>query len=141
MNLTDKTITVQTTINAPIEKVWKYWTEPKHITKWNFASEEWCCPKAENDLKPKGTFSWRMEAKDGSMGFDFIGEYEEIIDHKLISYKMADGRLVQIHFSVNKNEVTLRETFVVEGSNSDEQQRVGWQMILGNFKKCVETEK
>ncbi|SHJ69324.1 Uncharacterized conserved protein YndB, AHSA1/START domain [Arenibacter nanhaiticus] len=134
-----KPITVQTTIQSNIDKVWNHWTKSEHITNWNFATDEWCCPKAENDLKPKGTFSWRMEAKDGSMGFDFNGNYEKVIERELITYKMEDGRWVKIEFSVKGNEVTIRETFDAEGTNSDEQQRAGWQAILENFKKYVES--
>ena len=136
-----KPITVQTTIQADIDKVWNYWTQPEHIINWNFASDEWCCPKAKNDLKPNGKFSWRMEAKDGSIGFDFTGDYIKIIEKEMITYKMSDGRLVSIGFSENKNEVTLSETFEAEGTNSDEQQRAGWQAILGNFKHYVESKK
>ena len=132
-------ITVQTTIQAKIDKVWSCWTKPEHITNWNFASDEWCCPKAINDLRPNGTFSWRMEAKDGSMGFDFTGDYEEVIEKELISYKMSDGRQVKIGFMNGENEVTISETFEAEGTNSDEQQRAGWQAILENFKNYVES--
>ncbi len=140
-NKNSETITVKTTIKADIHKVWNSWTKPEHIIKWNFANDEWCCPKAENDLKPDGTFSWRMEAKDGSTGFDFTGEYEKVIEKKLITYKMSDGRLVKIDFVENGDEVTISETFDAEGTNSDEQQRAGWQAILENFKKYVESRK
>ena len=135
-----KRITVNTKIKADIDKVWAYWTTPEHITKWNFASDAWCCPKAQNDLKPNGKFSWRMEAKDGSMGFDFDGTYDTIIDKELIKYKMPDGRKVDITFIQNGQEVIVTETFDAEGTNSDEQQREGWQAILENFKKHVESE-
>ena len=125
----NKTITVRTNIKADINTVWNYWTKPEHIMHWNFASDEWCCPKAENNLKPNGTFSWRMESKDGSMGFDFTGDYEKIIEKKLITYNMSDGRSVRIDFSENNNEVSLSQTFDTEGTHSDEQQRTGWQAI------------
>jgi uncharacterized protein YndB with AHSA1/START domain len=133
-------ITVETTVQAHIDKVWDYWTKPEHITNWNFANDEWCCPTAENDLKPNEKFSWRMEAKDGSMGFDFEGTYVKVIEKELISYSMSDGRKVDIEFVQNGNEVKVSETFDAEGTNSDEQQRAGWQAILGNFKKYVESE-
>jgi len=133
-------ITVKTSVQAEIDKVWNYWTEPKHITNWNFATDEWACPSAKNDLKPNGTFSWRMEAKDGSMGFDFEGTYEKIVDKELISYKMSDGRKVDIEFTQSGNEIQVSETFDAEGTNPDEQQRAGWQAILENFKKYVESE-
>ncbi len=135
------TITVETTIMAPVEKVWEYWTAPEHITQWNFAADEWRCPRAENDLRPGGKFNWRMEAKDGSMGFDFTGTYDQVIDKELITYQMTDGRAVQIRFAANGNEVNLSESFEAEGSHSDEQQRAGWQAILNNFKLYVETKK
>lgn len=133
-------ITVKTSVIADIDKVWSYWTKPEHITNWNFASDEWVCPNAENDLKLNGKFSWRMETKDGSMGFDFGGTYEKIVDKSLISYNMSDGRKVDIEFTQNGNEVIVSETFDAEGTNSDEMQRAGWQAILGNFKKYVESE-
>ena len=133
-------ITVKTSVKSEIDKVWNSWTKPEHITNWNFATAEWSCPNAVNDLKPNGKFSWRMEAKDGSMGFDFDGTYEKIVDKKLISYRMSDGRKVDIEFAQNGNEVIVSETFDAEGTNSDEMQRSGWQAILGNFKKYVESE-
>ena len=133
-------ITVKIYIKAKLEKIWEYWTKPQHITNWNFATDEWCCPNAENDLKPNGEFSWRMEAKDGSMGFDFKGKYDKIIDKKLISFTMSDGRKADIEFSQNGDEVSVSQTFDAEGTNTDEQQRAGWQAILENFKKYVETD-
>lgn len=137
----EKQITVEITIQADIDKVWNSWTKPEHIVNWNFATDDWCCPKAENDLKPNGTFSLRMEAKDGSFGFDFKGNYISVIEKELITYKMEDGRLVKIEFLKKGNEVTIRESFDAEGTNSDEQQRLGWQAILENFKKYVESKK
>lgn len=135
-----KKITVSIKVNSDIAKVWEYWTNPKHIINWNFATDEWCCPTAENDLKPEGKFSWRMESKDGSIGFNFEGIYEKIIYGELIFYKMSDGREVLVKFEQNGNEVTIKETFDAEGTNSDEQQRAGWQAILGNFKKYIESQ-
>ncbi len=132
-------ITVETSIKAPIEKVWEFWTNPQHITNWNFATDEWCCPSAINDLRPNGEFNWRMEAKDGSMGFDFTGKYDEVKLNELITYKMTDGRTVAINFLEFNNEVKLTEAFEAEGIHSGEQQRAGWQAILENFKKYVET--
>ncbi len=132
-------ITVKVSVKADIDKVWNCWTDPEHITNWNFATEEWCCPKAENNLRPNEKFSWRMEAKDGSMGFDFEGTYNKIAEKEWISYKMSDGRKVDIEFTQNGNEIQVSETFDAEGTNSDELQRAGWQAILGNFKKYVES--
>jgi uncharacterized protein YndB with AHSA1/START domain len=133
-------ISVSETMQADIQRVWDCWTNPEHIIHWNFASDDWCCPKATNDLKPNGSFFWRMESTDGAMGFDFEGTYDKIITHELISYTMPDGRKVEIIFTQNGNEVTLTETFDAEGTNSDELQRAGWQAILGNFKKLVESK-
>lgn len=133
-------ITLESEINAPIHKVWECWTNPEKIIKWNFASEDWCCPKATNDLRPNGKFVWRMEAKDGSMGFDFTGVYDRIEKEKFISYTMEDGRKVEIAFKVEQDKIKLTESFEPEGTNADEMQRAGWQAILENFKKLVESE-
>ncbi|EPR65679.1 SRPBCC domain-containing protein [Cyclobacterium qasimii] len=135
------TITVKTSIKARVEKVWECWTKPAHIIHWNFASPEWTCPSAINDLQPNGVFNWRMEAKNGSMGFDFTGVYSEVKENELIAYKMSDGRKVEIRFIVSGDEVELLETFEAEGTNADEQQRLGWQAILDNFKNYVESKK
>jgi len=135
------TITVETEIQAPIEKVWDCWTKPEHITHWNFASEDWCCPSATNDLKPGGEFVWRMEAKDESMGFDFAGTYEQIERGKSLSYKISDGRKVKVSFATEGDSIKLTESFEAEGTNSPELQRTGWQAILENFKKYVESKE
>lgn len=133
-------VVIKTSVQASIEKVWEYWTNPEHIKKWNFASDEWCCPRVTNILKPDEKFSWRMEAKDGSFGFDFEGVYTKIIDMERISYAMSDGRKVDIEFIQNVNEIEVRETFDAEGTNSDEQQRAGWQAILDNFRNYVDSQ-
>jgi uncharacterized protein YndB with AHSA1/START domain len=131
-------ITVEVQVDAPMEKVWTCWTMTEHIVNWNFASDDWCCPSATNDLQPNGEFSYRMEAKDGSFGFDFMGTYEVVDTHRKITYKMTDGREVSIEFIIDGNLVTIKELFEAEGTNSDELQRQGWQAILHNFKKYVE---
>lgn len=133
-------ITVQTKVNASIENVWEFYTHAKHMTKWNFATDEWCCPSATNDLQKDGEFNLRMEAKDGSMGFDFTGKYKKVVPNEFISYKIADGRSVDVQFSTSGNEVDLKQTFDAEGTNSDEQQKNGWQAILENFKKYAESK-
>lgn len=133
-------ITVSTSVQADLDKVWELWTKPEHIVNWNFASEEWCCPNATNELKPGGAFNWRMESKDGKMGFDFTGIYDKIIDKERISYQMSDGRNADILFSQIGNEVTVSEAFDAEETNTIELQRAGWQAILGNFKKYVESQ-
>jgi uncharacterized protein YndB with AHSA1/START domain len=134
-----KTITVETTVKAPVEKVWKYWTLPEHITKWNHASDDWHSPHSENDLRPGGKFLARMEAKDGSIGFDFGGIYDEVKTNELITYSMGDGRKVKVTFSGSGNETKVTETFDPENQNPVEMQKGGWQMILDNFKKYVES--
>lgn len=103
-----KTITVEAKVNTPVTKVWEYWTEPQHITEWNNPSEDWHTPKAENDLKAGGRFNFRMEAKDGSAGFDFDGIYTQVDPNKQIAYTIGDGRKVRINFTsegkqTNKN--------------------------------------
>lgn len=135
------TITVQTTVNAPVEKAWKIWNEPEHITKWCSGSPDWHTPRAENDLRVGGKLFSRMEAKDGSAGFDFVATYTEVQKHKTIAYTMEDGREVTIDFSTDGKTTTLVETFDAENENPIELQREGWQTILNNFKKHVEAVK
>lgn len=136
---TDKLkITVETFVNAPVEKVWKYWTLPEHITQWNNASDDWHTPRAENDLRIGGKFLSRMEARDGSMGFDFEGIYEKVELFKLIEYGLADGRKVKISFLPADRKTKVVESFDAEKINSPELQKAGWQAILNNFKKYTE---
>jgi uncharacterized protein YndB with AHSA1/START domain len=139
METTMKAITVETTVNAPIEKVWAAWGEPKHIMQWCHASDDWHAPYADNDLRTGGKFKTTMAAKDGSFSFDFGGVYDNVEKHKLIEYKMEDGRQVKITFSSNGNETKVVETFDPESQNSIEMQRGGWQAILDNFKKHAES--
>jgi uncharacterized protein YndB with AHSA1/START domain len=134
-------ISVQATIHAPVETVWECWTSPENIVKWNNASDEWHTPRAQNDLRTGGTFNYRMEAKDGSFGFDFEGVYNEVILHKKINYTMGDGRKVKITFSSVYNQTVVVETFEAETTNSVELQQSGWQAILNNFKKHVELQQ
>ncbi len=131
-------VTVEATIKAPVEKVWKLWSTPEDIKKWNSASDDWHTPKAENDLRTGGTFSSRMEAKDGSFGFDFGGVYDEVIEHKIIAYTMGDGRTVKVTFAGKGGETTVTEVFDAENQNPVEMQKGGWQAILDNFKKYAE---
>jgi uncharacterized protein YndB with AHSA1/START domain len=131
-------ITINQSINSPIEKVWKYWTEPEHIKKWNSASEGWHTPYAENDLRVGGKFLSRMEAKDGSFGFDFGGIYEEVELYKVIAYTLGDGRKVRIDFAARDNSTEISMAFEAESSNPIEMQRSGWLAILDNYKKYVE---
>ncbi|HAA13308.1 MAG TPA: hypothetical protein DCE41_17115 [Cytophagales bacterium] len=130
-------ITVQITVRASLDRVWKAWTEPKHITQWNFASPDWHCPSANNDLTVGGTFSWRMEAKDGSMGFDYEGTYKEVSPKSKILATLGDGRKVEIRFAEKDGAVEVTETFEAD-ENNVEMQRQGWQAILENFKSHAE---
>ena len=140
MAIQEKTIiTVGTTINAPVKKVWDYWTKPEHITRWNSASEDWHTPSATNDLRVGGSFSSRMEAKDGSMGFDFGGIYDAIRENEYIEYTLGDGRKVKVTFTAVENGTKVSESFDAETTNSREMQKTGWQSILDNFKKYTES--
>ena len=131
------TITIQAKIHALVEKVWKSYTSPKDVMRWNNASEEWHTPKAENDLRVGGKFVYRMEAKDKSIGFDFSGVYDEVKKNEVIAFTIGDGRKVRVIFRV-KDETEVVITFEAESTNSIEMQREGWQSILNNFKKYVE---
>lgn len=131
-------ITVSVAVSAPIETVWAAWTEPNHITGWAFASDDWESPQAENDLREGEKFVTRMQAKDGSAGFDFSGVYTKVILHEQIDYTMDDGREVSITFEATDGGVVITEMFEPETENTHELQRAGWQAILDNFKKYTE---
>jgi len=133
-----KRITVQSTISADIKKAWDYYTNPKHIIKWNFASDDWQCPRAENDLRVGGKYRARMEARDGSMGFDFEAIYETVVDQKTLTYTMPDGRKATVDFEKKDNKTRVTVTFDAETENPLEMQKGGWQAILDNFKKYTE---
>ena len=132
------TITVQTEINAPIDKVWKLWNTPKDIMQWNNMSADWHTPKVENDVRTGGRFLFVMGLKDGSFSFDFEGVYSNVEEYALIEYTMADGRWVKISFSGDDKTSKVVEEFVPENQNPVEMQKGGWQAILDNFKKHVE---
>lgn len=133
-------ITVETTVRAPIESVWRAYTTPEDIKQWNAASEDWCTTAAAVDLRIGGAFSSRMEAKDGSAGFDFAGVYTNIVQHKLIEYSFGD-RQARVEFDDGPRGVAVRVTFDSESTHSIEQQRAGWQAILDNFKRHVESSR
>jgi uncharacterized protein YndB with AHSA1/START domain len=132
-------ITVKNTIDAPISKVWEFWTLPEHITKWNTPSPDWHTPYAENDVQEGGKFKSTMAAKDGSMSFDFEGEYTLVKQNEAINYVIADGRKVEISFKQTPNGVEVVESFDPETENSEEMQRGGWQAIMDSFKSYVES--
>lgn len=132
-------INVETVVNAPLATVWDSFTDPEAIKAWNSASPDWHTPRAENDLRVGGTFTSRMEAVDGSEGFDFTGTYAEVIPRARIAYVMSDGRTVEIDFTETEDGVHIVETFDPESENPHELQRTGWQSILDNFKKYTES--
>ena len=134
-------ITVQTTISAPLERVWEFWNTLEHINSWAFADPSWGAEAKENDLKVGGTFKTRMFAKDESASFDFTGTYNNVVENELIEYTMDDGRHVKVEFVATPDGVHVTETFDPEDENSEEMQRFGWQAILNNFKKYVEDKK
>jgi len=131
-------LTVKTLVNAPIEKVWMFWTVPNHITRWTFASSDWHAPFAENDLRVGGKFKTTMAAKDGSVSFDFEGIYSEVEQHNKIAYALADGRQVEISFEDADGKTLVTEVFDLEDQNPLDLQETGWQAILDNFKKYAE---
>ena len=130
------------TIEAPVAVspavAWKRWTTPADIEQWNAASADWQCPSATIDLREGGTFSYRMEAKDGSFGFDFAGTFTRVVEPELIEYTLGDDRVVRVAFEATPTGTLVRETFEAEGENEAEQQRQGWQAILDNFAKHAE---
>ena len=134
-----KRIIVEAIISASLEKVWDAWTKPENIIKWNFASDDWQCPKASNDLSIGGKYFARMEAKNGSFGFDFVAIYKEIELRKKLVYIMEDGRISETNFTNIEGKTKVITSFDSEEENSDDMQREGWQSILNNFKKYVET--
>ena len=132
-------IKIEANVAAETSKVYEYYTNPEHITKWNFATNDWLCPTAENDLKPGGKYKARMEAKDGSFGFDFEAIYDEVLDQKKLTFTMPDGRQVTTEFENRDGTTQVITTFDPENTNDVEVQRAGWQAILDNFKNYTET--
>jgi uncharacterized protein YndB with AHSA1/START domain len=132
-------ITVSITTPITLEKAWEVWTMPEHIINWNFASDDWCAPRASNDLKVDGTFSYRMEAKDGSFGFDLNGTYTNVKPLELIEFSLEDDRKVSILFESKDNETQIIQTFEAENQNPIEMQQFGWQAIMNNYKKYAES--
>lgn len=132
-------ITLKSTILKPVDKVWEFFTQPEHITQWNFATPEWSCPKAVADLRDGGRFSYRMEAKDGSFGFDYAGTFDEVLPNERLTYTLDDGRRVEVHFEhVDAATTDITEIFEPEASQPVEMQREGWQKILHNFEQYAE---
>ena len=134
-------ITVEALVDAPVEQVWKAWNTPEDIQQWNTADPGWHCPSSENDLREGGSFKNRMEARDGSFGFDFEGRYDRVEPHKEISYTMSDGRRATTLFSEKDSGTSVSTSFDAESQNDPEFQKQGWQAILDNFKKYVEANR
>ncbi|MGZ9810907.1 SRPBCC family protein [Pseudoroseicyclus sp. H15] len=135
--MTAPTITIDTLVPAPPETAWEAYVEPEHITQWNFANDEWCCPSASNELRPGGRYVARMEAKDGSMGFDFEGTYDSVTPGNGYVMTMSDGRKMETHFRPEGTGTRVTVAFEAESENSAEMQRAGWQAILDNYKAHV----
>lgn len=131
-------VSIEVNIKAPINIVWDAWNNPEHVVRWNHASEDWHSPSATNQFYVNGKFVYRMEAKDGSFGFDFSGTYLEIHEFRLVVTKLDDNRMVRTEFIESDDNVKVVETFEIEGDNSIELQRQGWLAILTNFKHYVE---
>ncbi|HEY0272974.1 MAG TPA: SRPBCC domain-containing protein, partial [Chitinophaga sp.] len=132
-------ITVAGTVHAPADKVWDYWTSPAHIAQWNSPSPEWYTSRAVNDLQPGGTFSYRMEARDGSLCFDFEGTFNIVEKNKRVAYTISDGRKVNTLFIPTPEGVYVETTFEAESTHTIEQQQFGWQAIQDSFKQYVES--
>jgi uncharacterized protein YndB with AHSA1/START domain len=126
-------INIEMLVDAPLDQVWNFWNEPEHVKGWNAAHPAWHSPSASNDLREGGAFSYRMEARDGSMGFDFEGSYTEVRPNESIAYTMGDGRRARVEFSAEEGKTRIRESFEAEGQNPREMQQAGWQSILENF--------
>lgn len=133
-------ITVETPVHAPIARVWDTWNDPEDIVRWNSAQDDWHTTRSTVDLREGGRFLSRMEAKDGSMGFDFEGTYTRIVPHETIEYRMGDGREVAVEFIQQDGRVLVRTTFDAESENPPEMQREGWQAISDNFGRYVEAK-
>ena len=133
-------IQIQTVIQRPVAEVWTYWTEPEHIKAWNAASDDWHTTEATNDVQAGGRFSSHMAAKDGSMGFDFSGVYQEVILYEKLASTLDDGRNVTVRFTANGEETEVVETFEAESMNPPEMQQAGWQAILDRFKAYAEQQ-
>ena len=132
-------ITIETTVSVSPDIAWEYFTKAEHVLQWNAASDEWHSPRGEADVRTGGTFNFRMEARDGSMGFDFSGVYDEIVPGKLIRYTLGDGRKVQVDFIPVENGVRVVESFEAENTHPVEFQKAGWQAILDNYKRYAES--
>ena len=132
-------VVIEALVNKPRQAVWHLFNQPEHVTNWNFASDDWYCPHAENDLRVGGRLCYRMEAKDGSMGFDYEGIYDAVTDGALVSYSLLDGRQVQTTFEDAGDATKVTTTFVAEAENPVDMQRMGWQAILDNFKRYAES--
>ena len=131
-------VTVSVIVKASLEQAWKVWLTPEHIKQWNFASEDWECPSASVDLRIGGQLASRMQAKDGSFGFDLVCTFTQIVEYEMLEYEMEDGRVVEVKFREIDGGIEIIETFDAEESNPVEMQQAGWQSILNNYKRYIE---
>ncbi|WP_422356720.1 SRPBCC family protein [Roseivirga pacifica] len=138
--MTFQKITIEATVNADMQTAWNCYTNPEHITKWNFADDSWHCPSAENDLRVGGQMKSRMEAKDGSFGFDFEAIYDEVKENEKIVYHLEDGRSVDITFEETGGSILIKIVFDAENENPVDMQKAGWQAILDNYKKHAQAQ-
>ncbi len=132
-------IAIETIVNRPLAQVWDAFTLPEHVMRWNYASDDWHCPDAKNDLRTGGMFSYTMASTDGAMSFEFYGTYEDVQPHSRIFYKLGDGREVEVLFSEENGVTSVKETFDPENIHPPEMQRAGWRAILDNFRKHTES--
>jgi uncharacterized protein YndB with AHSA1/START domain len=139
MERSENVIEIEIMVDRELDLGWEHWTLPEHIMKWNFASDDWKCPSAEIDLRKGGKFNYRMESKDGNTGFDFTGKYDEITDMERISSTLDDGRRVEVLFKKEENGTKIIEMFEADRTSPMDMQKMGWQSILDNFKKYVES--
>ena len=131
-------IHTEVTVHVPVEKAWKFWTEPEHVMKWNFATKDWICPRADNDLRKGGKFNYRMESKDKAMGFDFYGTYDDVATHEKIEYTLGDNRKVRIQFVADGPDTHILQDFEAENENPADMQKFGWQAIMNHYKEYAE---
>ena len=132
-------ISVEVVVRASLEDAWKAFVDPGAVTRWNFASDTWACPRARSDFRKGGSFDYRMEARDGTAGFDFQGEYLRIVERRSVEYRLGDGREVLVEFEDLGGTTRVAECFEPESVNSPELQRQGWQAILDNYRRHVES--
>lgn len=136
----ENSIKVEVIVDAAVEEAWNHYLNPESVKGWNFASDDWCCPVAENEVKEGGRFVYRMEAKDGSFGFDFSGTFVTIQTNMALEILLDDNRKVRLSFEAKGTKTRVTEVFEAENQNPVELQQQGWQAILNNYKRFVEAQ-